>query len=91
MIEENDINKERTILSNYNKDEKNTEAKYCIENISINWMKELGRIDPEGASLFLDKRIPLFFRIFLPLAILLTFALFISSNTGKGALVFFDI
>ena len=51
-------------------------------------MKELGRIDPEGASLFLDKRIPLFFRIFLPLAILLTFALFISSNTGKGALVF---
>jgi hypothetical protein len=51
-------------------------------------MKEFGRIDPEGASLFLDPRIPLFFRIFLPLAILLTFALFVSSKSGTGASVF---
>ena len=51
-------------------------------------MKEFGRTDPYGASLFLDPRIPLFFRISLPLIILLTIALFISSNSGTGASVF---
>ena len=69
MVEENDINREATISSDINKDEKEPEPRYCIDSISIKWMKEFGRIDPEGASLFLDPRIPLFFRIFLPLAI----------------------
>ena len=64
------------------------EAKYCIERINIQWIKEFGRIDPYGASLFLDPRLPLFFRIFIPLAILFTIALFISSNSGTGASVF---
>ena len=68
MVEENDINREATISSDINKDEKEPEPRYCIDSISIKWMKEFGRIDPEGASLFLDPRIPLFFRIFLPLA-----------------------
>ena len=84
IIEENDINRDPTLSSDYNKDE----PKYCIESISIKWMKELCRIDPEGASLFLNPRIPLFFRIFLPLALLLTIALFVSSNTARGAIVF---
>ena len=88
MVEENDINREATISSDINKDEKEPEPRYCIDSISIKWMKEFGRIDPEGASLFLDPRIPLFFRIFLPLAILLTFALFVSSKSGTGASVF---
>ena len=88
MVEENDINREATISSDINKDEKEPEPRYCIDSISIKWMKEFGRIDPEGASLFLDPRIPLFFRIFLPLAILLTIALFVSSNSGTGASVF---
>ena len=87
-VEENDINREATISSDINKDEKEPEPRYCIDSISIKWMKEFGRIDPEGASLFLDPRIPLFFRIFLPLAILLTIALFVSSNSGTGASVF---
>ena len=64
------------------------EAKYCIDSISIQWIKEFGRIDPNGASLFLNPKVPLFFRIFIPLAILLTIALFISSNSGTGASVF---
>ena len=87
IIEENDINREATISSDY-KEEKDTEARYCIESISIKWMKEFGRIDPEGASLFLDSRIPILFRIFIPLGILLTIALFVSSNSGTGASVF---
>ena len=72
------------------KDEKNipNDARYCIERISIGWIKEFGRTDPNGASLFLDPRVPLFFRIFIPLAILFTIALFISSNSGTGASVF---
>ena len=84
IIEENDINREATISSDYNRDE----PKYCIENISIKWLKEFSRIDSEGASLFLNPKIPLFFRIFLPLAILLTIALFVSTHSAKGALVF---
>ena len=88
IIGENDTPIEPMILSNDNRDERDAEAKYYIENISIKWMKELSRIDPEGTSLFLDQRIPLFFRIFIPLAILLTFALFISSSTATGALEF---
>ena len=62
--------------------------KYCIDSIKINWIKEFGRIDPSGASLFLNPRVPLFFRIFIPFAILFTIALFASSNSGIGASVF---
>ena len=64
------------------------ESHYCIDNIKFNWIKELGRTDPSGASLFLNPRVPIFFRIFIPLAILFTMALFISSNSGTGASVF---
>ena len=92
LIENENIeeNNRLSIISTDLKDIKNapTEAKYCIENISIKWLKELGRTDPSGASLFLDPRLPLFFRIFIPLAILLTIALFISANSGIGASVF---
>ena len=64
------------------------EAKYCFDNIKIRWIKELGRTDPDGASLFLNPRVPLFFRIFIPFAILFAIALFISSNSGIGAQVY---
>ena len=72
------------------KDVKNVpvDAKYCFDNIKIQWIKELGRIDPEGASLFLNPRVPIFFRIFIPMAILFSIALFISSNSGTGASVY---
>jgi hypothetical protein len=65
-----------------------TEAKYCIQNIPIKWIKEFGRTDPYGASLFLDPRIPLFFRLFLPFAIFSTIAIFICVCTGVGAYIF---
>ena len=61
---------------------------YCIDKLPFQWMKEFGRIDPEGASLFLDPRVPLFWRIFLPCAICLTIAAFVSSNSGTGCSVF---
>ena len=69
------------------------QSKYCINSISIKWIKEFGRTDPDGASLFLHPKIPMFWRIFIPLSILFTAALFISSNSGTGASVFvvFDI
>ena len=69
------------------------QSKYCINSISIQWIKEFGRTDPDGASLFLHPKIPIFWRIFIPLAILISAALFISSNSGTGASVFvvFDI
>ena len=58
------------------------EAKYCFDNIKTKWIKELGRTDSSGASLFLNPRVPIFFRIFIPFAILFTMALFASSNSG---------
>ena len=64
------------------------EPKYCIDSIKIKWIKEFGRTDPYGASLFLNPKIPIFFRIFIPFAILFTIALFASSNSGIGASVF---
>ena len=71
----------------------NIEARYCFQGLSIQWLKEFGRTDPEGASLFLHPQIHIFWRIFIPLAILGTIALFISSNSSNGASVFvvFDI
>ena len=47
------------------KQEQPIETKYCFDNIKIKWIKELGRTDPSGASLFLNPRVPIFFRIFL--------------------------
>ena len=72
-------------INNVNNDD--MEAKYCLPNISIKWIKEFGRTDPEGASLFLDPRIPVFWRILIPFSILVGIALFISSNSGNGAWV----
>ena len=75
-----------------NNKEKNIENKsentYCIPSLSIRSLKEFGRTDPEGCSLFLHPKVPLFWRIFIPLAIISTMALFISSNSGTGASVF---
>ena len=68
--------------------EEEIETKYCFDNIKIKWIKELGRTDPSGASLFLNPRVPLFFRIFIPFAILFTVALFVSSNSGIGSSVY---
>jgi len=69
------------------------QSKYCINNFPIQWLKEFGRTDPEGASLFLHPHIPVFWRVFIPLAIISTIALFISSNSSTGASVFvvFDV
>ena len=64
------------------------EPQYCFPGISIQCIKELGRIDPVGASLFLHPQISLFWKIFIPLAIVCTIALFISSNSGTGASVY---
>ena len=68
--------------------ESTSEASYCIPSFSVGFIKEFGRTDPEGCSLFLHPKVPLFWRIFIPLAILSTMALFISSNSGTGASVF---
>ena len=72
------------------KDLKNIEIQpqYSFPGISIQWIKEFGRIDPAGASLFLHPQIPLFWRIFIPLGIFSTIALFISSNSSTGASVY---
>ena len=63
-------------------------SQYCMPNISISCLKEFGRTDPAGASLFLHPHISIFWKIFIPLAIIGTFALFISSNSGTGASVY---
>ena len=72
------------------KNEKNNDIHpvYCFQGISIQWIKEFGRTDPAGASLFLNPNIPIFWRIFIPLGIFSTIALFISSNSSTGASVF---
>ena len=71
------------------KNEKNLiQPKYCFPGITVHWLKEFGRIDPSGASLFLHPQIPLFWRIFIPLGIFATIALFVSSNSSTGASVF---
>lgn len=46
------------------------------------------RTDPEGASLFMDKRLNVFVRAFVPLLLFVNAAMFVSSNTGIGASVF---
>ena len=87
IVEENET---RISLYSEEKDSKDNHpgAKYCIEKLPFQWMKEFGRIDPEGASLFLDPRIPLFWRIFLPFMILISITAFVSSNSGLGCSVF---
>ena len=83
-IKEKESNNEE--IKNVNNND--MEAKYCLPNISIKWIKEFGRTDPQGASLFLDPRIPVFWRLIIPFAILAAIALFISSNSGNGASVY---
>ena len=87
IVEESE---ERISLYSDEKDSKDNHpgAKYCIDKMPFQWMKEFGRIDPEGASLFLDPRIPLFWRIFLPFMILISIVAFVSSNSGLGCSVF---
>ena len=51
-------------------------------------LKEFGRTDPDGASLFLNPNISIFWRIFIPFAILINITMFISSNSGLGASVY---
>ena len=81
LIEE-EINKMVTVSELKNGKEHLIKPKYCIDNIKINWIKELGRIDSSGASLFLNPRVPIFFRIFIPFGIFFTIAFFASSNSG---------
>ena len=59
-----------------------------FSEMCVHILKEFNRRDPEGASLFLNPKVPIFWRIFLPLAILATIALFVSSNSSTGASVF---
>ena len=61
---------------------------YLYPNLSIKWLKEFGRLDQEGVSLFLNKNINIFWRIFIPLSIFSTIALFWSSKSGYGATVY---
>lgn len=51
-------------------------------------LRELLRTDEDGASLFLHPQVSLFVRLFIPVLLFATIALFISSNTGVGASVF---
>ena len=83
-------NTEEITMMSELKNEKNSEIHptYCFKGISIQWIKEFGRTDPVGASLFLNPNIPIFWRIFIPLGIISTIALFISSNSSTGASVF---
>ena len=86
----NKLQTNNTTIISESKDEKGyyIEPQYCMPGISIQCIKELGRTDPIGASLFLHPQIPLFWKIFIPLAIVCTIALFISSNSGTGASVY---
>ena len=88
IFDENEENKIRMLSDLENIKESKLEAKYCMKKINIRWLKEFGRIDPEGASLFLDPRIPIFWRIFLPFVILLNFVNFIIADTGITTSIF---
>ena len=89
LLDKPDINNRITNASEI-KNVKNYDmnSKYCMPSISISCLKEFGRTDPAGASLFLHPHIPIFWKIFIPLGIIGTFALFISSNSGTGASVY---
>lgn len=63
-------------------------ATYACVFKAPRWVREFTRTDPEGASLFLDQRLNFWFRMVMPLLLLLTIGIFISSNTGVGASVF---
>ena len=89
LLEKDEVNK-RMEISSEEKNLKSIEVhpEYCFPGISIQWIKEFGRTDPAGASLFLHPHIHVFWRIFIPLAIFCTIALFVSSNSSTGASVF---
>ncbi len=63
-------------------------ASYACSCVISDWLKEFGRTDSEGASLFLNPNISLFWRLFIPIAILLNISMFISSNSATGASVY---
>ncbi len=63
-------------------------ASYACSCGCSDWIKEFGRTDSEGASLFLNPNISLFWRLFIPLGILLNISMFISSNSATGASVY---
>ena len=56
----------------------------------LDFCKKFFRTD-EQASLLMTPKLPLLFRLSIPIILLLVFALFISSNTGVGASVFAKI
>ena len=73
------INSDRISETN-DSNERNYISFYCL--------KEFGRTDPDGASLFLNPNINIFWRIFIPIAILINISMFISSNSSLGASVY---
>ncbi len=87
-----DINPESEKNNNQNKENNenqiNLNPKYICECICNNWLKEYARSDPEGASLFLNPNINKFWRISIPLLILLNISMFICSNSSTGASVY---
>ena len=95
LLDNNEESPNRITNASEIKDVKNydMQSTYCFSSVSIKWLKEFGRTDPYGASLFLHPHIPIFWRIFIPLAIISTISLFISSNSATGASVFvvFDV
>ena len=82
------IDKETNFSQNLDENNLEIKEKYLFPNISIKWVREFGRIDDTGASLFLNRKIHLFWRIFIPLSIIVTLALFFSSKSGYGATVY---
>ena len=76
------------------RDGESEERKALLGDYEEGGMKKAGfwanfrRTDPEGASLFMDKRLNVFVRAFVPLLLFVNAAMFISSNTGTGASVF---
>ena len=89
---DNTINPESDLENNKNKNsinnDTNSKVEYACDCICQNWFKEFGRKDPEGASLFLNPKISIFWRISIPLLILLNLSMFLSSNSSTGASVY---
>ena len=88
LLDKKEINNRIVNASEKNVKNNDMHSKYCFPGISVSWIKEFGRTDPAGASLFLHPHIPILWRIFIPLSIILTIALFVSSNSSTGASVF---
>ena len=46
------------------------QSRYCFQSLSVQWIKEFGRMDPWRESLLLHPQISIFWSIFIPLAII---------------------